>query len=138
MVILIAVSLAFFGYLLYQKQRADKLPEAVVMNDKVEVFSLRPGDIIQSPLTIKGRARGYWFFEASFPVRVQDASGTDLGSDIATAQDEWMTEEFVPFTATVEFSEPAGGFGFVVLQKDNPSGLPEHADEVRVPVRFFK
>ena len=31
---------------------------------------------------------------------------------------------------------PATSTGTLVLQKDNPSGLPEHADELRIPVRF--
>jgi hypothetical protein len=47
-----------------------------------------------------------------------------------------MTEEFVPFTATLTFEQPETETGFLVLEKDNPSGLPEQADELRIPVSF--
>lgn len=104
--------------------------------DLIRVFSLASNDVIASPFTARGEARGYWFFEASFPVRVFDEDGTELGVGIATAQSEWMTEEFVPFEVTVTFDAPSGQEGTVVFEKDNPSGLPEHADELRIPVRF--
>lgn len=46
-----------------------------------------------------------------------------------------MTEEFVPFTAIVEFTTTATS-GLLVLEKDNPSGEPENAAQVTVPVQF--
>ncbi|MEX2014127.1 MAG: Gmad2 immunoglobulin-like domain-containing protein, partial [Parcubacteria group bacterium] len=87
-------------------------------------------------ITVLGEARGNWYFEASFPVRVLDANGKELGRGIAQAEGEWMTTNFVPFRATVRFSPPTTETGTVVFQKDNPSGLPEHDAEVKVPVRF--
>jgi hypothetical protein len=48
-----------------------------------------------------------------------------------------MTEDFVPFTATIEFETPDyGDIGALILKKDNPSGLPEHDDAYEIPVRF--
>ena len=47
-----------------------------------------------------------------------------------------MTENFVPFEGTLTFTAPTSGKGTLVLEKDNPSGLPEHADELRMPVKF--
>jgi hypothetical protein len=47
-----------------------------------------------------------------------------------------MTIEAVPFTATVSFKTSPTDTGFMVLKKDNPSGLPEHDASVRFPVRF--
>ena len=35
--------------------------------DMIRVDAPRPNQVIQSPLTVKGEARGAWFFEASFP-----------------------------------------------------------------------
>jgi hypothetical protein len=96
----------------------------------------RPNETVSSPLVISGRARGYWFFEASFPVELLDDSGGVIASGIATAKDEWMTEAFVPFSATLEFSSPVTEKGTLILRKDNPSGLPEHDDRLVVPVRF--
>jgi tRNA dimethylallyltransferase len=62
--------------------------------------------------------------------------GTVLVTTIATANGEWMTEEFVPFTAEVKLPASAGSRGTLVLHKDNPSGLPEHDAQLRIPVRF--
>jgi hypothetical protein len=47
-----------------------------------------------------------------------------------------MTEKFVSYKATLEFSAPATDTGTLVLEKDNPSGLPEHDDSLVVPVKF--
>lgn len=96
------------------------------------------GDVISSPFSLSGKARGYWYFEASFPVRVLDANGNELGVGVAQALDEWMTEAFVPFAGTVEFQTPKTPTGKVVFQKDDPSGLTAHDAAVEVPVRFRK
>lgn len=93
-------------------------------------------DVVASPLTITGLARGNWFFEASFPVHILDATGMELGMVPAIALGEWMTTEFVPFQATLVFATSTTDTGTLVLEKDNPSGLPEHADEHRIPIRF--
>ncbi len=92
--------------------------------------------MIVSPLIVRGEARGYWFFEASFPVKILDGKGGVIGQGVAQAQSEWMTENFVPFEAIITFNNPNTKNGILVLEKDNPSGLPENADELRVPVRF--
>lgn len=101
-----------------------------------QLDSPKPGSVIQSPLTVTGRARGSWYFEASFPVRILDANNLELGVVPAQAQSDWMTVEMVPFIARVEFKPSATDTGFLVLQKDNPSGLPEHDQEIRYPIRF--
>jgi spore germination protein GerM len=54
----------------------------------------------------------------------------------AQAQGDWMTTNFVPFSSTLTFSTPTTPTGILVLQKDNPSGLPENDAEIRIPVRF--
>lgn len=102
----------------------------------VRVDYPRPNESVSNPLTVVGSARGNWFFEASFPIRVLDANGRELGVSPAQAQGDWMTTEFVPFTGTITFAAPTTQTGTLVLEKDNPSGLPENADEVRVPIRF--
>lgn len=93
-------------------------------------------EFIASPLLINGRARGYWYFEASFPIRIFDDNGIELGVAVAQAGGEWMTEDFVPFAAILEFKKPSTERGVLVLQKDNPSGLPEHDAELRIPIAF--
>lgn len=105
-------------------------------NDLIRINNPRPGQSIISPLEISGEARGHWFFEADFPIRIFDEDGKELGSAIATAESEWMTEDFVSFTSLLEFSLPNTKKGNLMLEKDNPSGLPEFDDYLRVPVVF--
>ncbi|OHB24960.1 MAG: hypothetical protein A2542_01635 [Parcubacteria group bacterium RIFOXYD2_FULL_52_8] len=116
-------------------------PPVVTVNpiqykDLIIVDAPLENSIVTSPLEVRGRARGNWYFEASFPARLLDASGQELTAVPAQAEGEWMTTEYVPFKTTLIFSPPTTATGWLVLQKDNPSGLPEHDDEVRIPVRF--
>jgi hypothetical protein len=102
----------------------------------IDIFSLRAYEGVSSPLLIKGEARGFWFFEAVFPVKLLDGNGNLISQGLAQAKGEWMTEDFVPFEATLEFQMPKTEKGTLVLEKDNPSGLPQNSDELRIPVYF--
>ncbi len=92
---------------------------------------------ISSPVTVKGKARGNWYFEASFPVIIEDSNGNVLAQAPAQAQGDWMTNEFVPFEVSLTFPKPTTTSGKIILKKDNPSGLPEHNDQIEIPVLFF-
>lgn len=100
----------------------------------IKVFTPEVGQTISSPLQVSGEARGTWFFEASFPIKIQDESGNVLGSSYAKAKSDWMTENFVPFSGEVLYALKVRANGFLVLSKDNPSGLPQNDKEVRIPV----
>lgn len=104
--------------------------------DIIHVSVPRPNIMIQSPLLIEGEARGQWFFEANFPVRLLDETGKEIAKNFATAQGEWMTENFVPFTATLEFAPQTGKKGTLLIENANPSGLPENAKKLSIPVKF--
>ncbi len=105
--------------------------------DMLVVESLDNNAAVSSPLTITGRARGGWYFEASFPVQIKNASGTVIAEGPAQAQGEWTTAEYVPFSITLTFpAQPAGSMGTVILHNDNPSGLPENAKSLEIPVTF--
>ena len=100
-------------------------------------------EVISSPLTISGEAPGIWFFEATFPIMLVNWDGLIIASGFASAQEDWMTQEMVPFTGVLNFEsqETSQDFfknGALILQKDNPSGLPEFEDAVEIPVRFAK
>ncbi len=103
---------------------------------KVIVDNVGPNSLVTSGMEITGKARLY-YFEASFPVTLVDAKGKVILQTYAQAEDNWMTEEFVPFkVVNFEFSKPATSTGKLILAKDNPSGLPEHDEQVEIPVRF--
>ncbi len=92
---------------------------------------------ISSPVLISGKARGYWFFEGSFPIRLEDDQGNLISSGFVTAQSDWMTEDYVPFSGRLDFMTTADS-GVIVFQKDNPSDLPEFDDQLTIPVSFKK
>jgi len=104
----------------------------------IKLETPKPGDIVKSPLAIKGEARGTWFFEGSFPIVLVGSDGQIINKDggFATAKSDWMTEDFVPFEAELKFEMPTVPEGFLILKKDNPSGLPENDAEIRIPVQF--
>ena len=116
--------------------KAEEPATEVPTNPLISVESPKAGETVSSPLVITGQARGYWYFEASFPVELLDANGQRIANNIATAQDEWMTEEFVPFKAELTFDKPTTATGSLVLHKDNPSGMPENEDSITIPVKF--
>lgn len=99
--------------------------------------------LAKSPLLLKGQARGSWFFEASFPVTLVNWDGLIIAQGVAMAEGDWMTTDFVPFTASLNFVNPYKPGdqeimkrGSLILKKDNPSGLPEKDDALEIPVRF--
>ena len=116
-------------------QSSSSITSAAAHADIIVVDSPTPGQTVTSPLTVTGRARGPWYFEASFPVRILDDQGSELAIAPAQAQGDWMTEDWVPFTVTLSFTTTATD-GTVVLQKDNPSGMPENDASVEIPVKF--
>lgn len=112
--------------------------QSLVKDDLIKVNNLKLNQAVESPLELEGEARGSWYFEASFPVKIFDENNNLLGFALAQAQGEWTTEEFVPFEVSLSFSTSTTKKGTLVLEKDNPSGLPENADEFRIPVIFKK
>lgn len=112
--------------------------EVMATPAEVEIFSPRPDETVKAPLVVMGQAKGSWFFEASLPVRLEDANGQVIASVPGEAQSDWMTTGTVPFVAKLDFSLSATTTdnGFLVISKDNPSGLPENDASFRWPVRF--
>ena len=104
--------------------------------DSIMIAMPRPNQSIRSPLAIEGQARGTWFFEGDFPIRIVDENGQEIGLSFARAIGEWMTEEFVLFAGVIEFDEPVTATGKLILEKDNPSGLSQYADQLYIPIRF--
>ncbi len=102
----------------------------------IRVTAPVPGAIVKSPLMVKGEAIGNWYFEASFPVELLAGNGKVIAQVPAQAKGDWMTMDFVPFEATLEFSSPTTDSGTLILKKDNPSGLPEYDDSLAISVRF--
>ena len=106
------------------------------IGDLIRIGQPLPNSDVTSPLSFSGEARGYYYFEADFPVRLEDSDGTVLAQTPARAEGDWMTEDWVPFSGSLEFEAPDDESGYLVFERANPSGLPENARSFRVPVRF--
>lgn len=113
------------------KTEAEKALDA--KKDFIQVSNLKPYDTVSLPLTITGQAR-LWYFEGSFPVTIKDKNGTVILSTYASAQGDWMTTEFVPFSVTISSLSGYTGPATLVLQKDNPSGEQSLDDSVEIPI----
>ena len=90
---------------------------------------------ITSGYLIEGQAAG-WYFEAVFPIKLLDATGKEIASTQAQAQSDWMTADYVPFKATLNFSISKDQNGTLVFMKDNPSGLPENDQKYEMPMKL--
>lgn len=104
--------------------------------DLVLLAQPQEGSRIRDPLIIKGKARGHWFFEGSFTATLLDANGQILAEDAVLATDNWMSDSYVEFYAELTYPKPETVAGTLILEKANPSGLPEHAAKRAIPVVF--
>ena len=94
------------------------------------------GSTVSFPLKITGEARGNWYFEAEFTVRLVQ-NGTELAVAIVKAQDDWMTSDYVPFSATMNFdAEDHSGAASLVFKNNNASGKPELDKKFTIPVEI--
>ena len=133
-VVLIVLALVF--WVLSSTANKKVVVPVPTLSENVRVTTLLSGTLATSPLLIRGEARGGWFFEASFPVRLLDDSGKELARAQAHAQGDWMTTNFVPFEATLTFTTPQTKKGMLVFEKDNPSGLAQNAGSFSMPIIF--
>lgn len=159
LVVLIAVAVGAWKF--YEK----KTPAPVVVevpadiqahidskSDLIRVELPAPMSVITSPLTIRGEARGYWFFEGDFPITLTNWDGLIIAEwyasfvhDPEDPESTWMTMEFVPFEGTLTFENPSfpdvesdhfSKRGYLIFHRNNPSDLPENDDALEIPVFF--
>jgi len=134
LIIITIIIIAGIFWILYGSKKQDNAPlpsvedESIAYNnasaDLIKVELPFPGAVTGKSFSVIGEARGTWFFEASFPIQLFDKDGELLATAIAQAQEDWMTEDFVPFKADIIAPESYIGEATLVLKKDNPSGLP--------------
>ena len=96
--------------------------------------SPKENDIATTPLLVKGKAKGSWFFEAEFPVKLFDEAGDLLAVSIARSKGEWMTENFVDFETEASFLVSTKTNAILVLEKNNPSDIRENDKKIEMPV----
>ena len=116
----------------------DNYQTSYISDKGAEVIVYNPinNSVVVSPFKIVGEVPGSWSFEADFPIKLFDSNNKVIGEAVAKLHDDWMTEEFVLFSADMSFSKPETENGTLILYKDNPSGLTENEDSVKLSVRF--
>ncbi|MDQ5948887.1 MAG: hypothetical protein QG589_12 [Patescibacteria group bacterium] len=117
---------------------AEELPEKITYThasaDLIVVELPFPGAVTGKTFSVIGKARGTWFFEASFPVVVLDKDGKVIATSIARAKKDWMTNDFVPFEADFKVPDDYMGPATIVLKKDNPSGMADKDASISFPI----
>jgi len=83
---------------------------------------------------VKMQALGYWFFEATLVVRVENEKGEKIYFESAESIGEWMTPNLVPFEKEIKLPESIKGNITLIVSGSNASGLPEHEKEARFPL----
>ena len=109
---------------------------------KIVVSSPLPNSTLSvSPVIIKGKAVGNWFFEASAPVDIVNWDGLIIGQGFVKvdAGYDWMTTAMVPFTGTISYDASQLGpykYGWIIMKKDNPSGESQFDDSLEFKILF--
>lgn len=104
--------------------------------DLIAVSSPAIGASVNKKFTIEGKARGPWYFEASFPIEILGRDFKPIAKSTATAVGEWMTNNFVPFKGQIEVPASYSGDAIMVFQRDNPSGDTNKAAYIYFPINI--
>ena len=139
-------AMKFYGDISEEKKQAlngileslhfkDPNEEREAISNLIKIEEPQENARVSSPLEIKGEAKGYWFFEASAPVKLIGESGKLITEKYITATGEWMTEDWVPFEGELGFDTKEKR-GYLIFNRANASGKPEHDRTFRVPVIF--
>lgn len=100
----------------------------------IKVYIPDSSEELTSPVVVMGEVPGNWSFEASFPIKIVDEDGSVIVQAVAQLQDNWMTDQLVPFIAVLTFDDVSSRDATLILEKDNPSGLESNDDSVKIPI----
>lgn len=142
LILIILGVICFSGYFVDKRPiisgapNTDKITYVNSSENLIKVELPFPGAVVGKDFSVLGKARGNWFFEASFPVVVLDKDGNVLSTAVAQAKTDWMTTDFVEFKADFNIPQSYIGKATLVLKKDNPSGMPENDASVSFPINI--
>lgn len=98
-----------------------------------------------APYGVEGRAPGSWFFEGQLPLSLVDSVGNILATGQGYSSGDWMTEQMVYFRGNLTMLATSSSVdvatatpAYLVVHKDNPSGLPENDGSYKIPVLISK
>lgn len=114
------------------------IPKRINETPEIIVDYPKPNDVVTSPLVVKGKAKGSWYFEGEFPITLYYGVKDAFVNINAFALGEWMTEDYVDFEVIINFPVPPDNDGLLDLRKNNPSGLEEQNKSLQIPLRFHE
>lgn len=116
----------------------NKIPSITPTPSPSPVVILSPNlfSPLKSPQKIIGLIERSWVFEATFPVELFDNQNRSLFQGNASAPN-WLSdqEKYTDFSATLKFSTKSKN-GYLKIQNDNPSGIPQNNKSIIIPVIF--
>lgn len=101
---------------------------------KLYINDIKENDTVQLGSTLSGSITGQWFFEGEFPVRVLNEEMEILDTVLASATQDWMTEEDVSFEVNLDVDIQESSSVILRFEKSNPSGLIKNDDYIDFPI----
>ncbi len=109
----------------------------IKVTDEIVIDNPQPNSVAVHTISINGQARGYWFFEGSFPVTLEDPNTKEtLLESYVTAQSAWITENFVTFEGFVKLTNNLPKQVNLIFKKSNPSGITELDQSIVIPIHI--
>ncbi len=102
----------------------------------IKNLNIKNNDLLKTPFNLKGEISSSWFFEIDFPIKIVDENNEILIETYAQALENWQTIGLVPFEAKIDFFYPKTEKSFLIIEKNNLSGLKELTEEIKIPVKF--
>ncbi len=108
---------------------------------KFPTVNITANDKLTSPVLIEVNSQGLWFASEGRLGHVQlvDENGNELAYDHMTTKDDWMTNEPVVFTSTLNFNAKENTGGLLIIHNDPGEGDGEEAGEktqFSIPITF--
>lgn len=117
-------------------------------NDLIPTVSPEPEPILQTNVPrnsviktdqiVAGKIDNSWLFEGQFNIQIKDSSGRVIATTpvkIVEGQD-WTVPGLKDFSVKITFKTNSQS-GTLVINSDNPSGLPENQKSYSIPVKFI-
>lgn len=137
-ILIVLVVVGVGGYWVYKNSQPQKsATHDYGLNSYPAISSPASGSTVTSPLRIEGTVPAGWMFEGQMPIKLLDENRKLIaeGRGQESTPGSWQSGKPVAFEGKVIFTTTVKS-GFLVIEKDNPSGLPENDGSFEVPVKF--